>query len=149
MIKKSEYVSRYIFQEWGVTRRLVIQLCRTFPVFPYLYQDVAIVRFLWWMKWVYLVTYSVLIVNEMSLSDDLLRQTHWRRFEMRLCRAFLVFAHSYQSLVTDLRSERISWGTLLSKYTLCIVCTHFFNPQQNFRSHLWNENLEITLHYLK
>jgi len=48
-------------------RRVVMHLCRTFLVFPYSYQDVAIDRFLWWMKWVYLMTYQAELIEEGSL----------------------------------------------------------------------------------
>jgi len=32
-------------------RRFVTHLCRTFPVFPYSYQDVAIDGLPWWIEW--------------------------------------------------------------------------------------------------
>jgi len=72
---------------------------------------------------------SIFIVDEISLSDDLSSRTHWKSFAMRLCRAFSVFSHSYQIVASDLRSERISWGTLISKYTPYRVCTQFFKSQ--------------------
>jgi len=42
------------------------------------------------------------MVDELSISNYLSSWTHWRRFAMHLCRTFLVFSHSYQSVATDL-----------------------------------------------
>ena len=93
--------------------------------------------------------WSTPMVNWMSLSDGLWSRTHWRRFVIHLCKTFLVFSHSYQSVVTKWGSERIPRGMLISRQISRIVYIHFFNPQWDSKSHPRSGNPEDTSHYLQ
>ena len=53
-------------------RKFMMHLCRTFPLYPHLYQDVMINRLSWRIEWVYLVAYqanSLKKVRDTSLQN--------------------------------------------------------------------------------
>jgi len=52
--------------------------------------------------------------DQMSLSDGLSSQTHWRRFVTHLCKIFSLFWHSYQDVVIDRLLWRIKWVYLMT-----------------------------------
>ena len=88
---------------------------------------------------------STLMENQMSLSNGLSSQTHWRRFVTHHCRTFRLYPHSYQVVVIDRLLWRIEWvylmayqAKLIEEGSWCIFCRTFSLFPHSYRKVVTN-----------